>query len=233
MIQAVVFDLDDTLYPEEEFVYGGFRAVSKVVHHHQGLPIYEELTALFEAGERSDLFTKVLRRHVESVEESWVQELVQVYRNHQPTLHPYSEVSAFLTTLRNRYRLGILSDGWLRVQKRKLAALGIEQFFEVIIFSDQWGIDHWKPHPLSYEECARRFALAPEALVYIADNPVKDFVTARKMGIKTVRVRRNGALHYNVHLSGEFEADHEVANLTEILPLLEEGGVASSDSGEL
>jgi putative hydrolase of the HAD superfamily len=219
MIRAVVFDLDDTLYPEVEFVYSGYRAVSDAVRQHLGFDIVSELVQLFETGQRGDLFTPVLKTHLDTVTEEYVRELVGVYRQHLPSIVPFPEARQVLDVLQRTYRLALVSDGYHAVQARKLEALGLGGYFNPVIFSDAFGRDFWKPHPRPFEECISRLSLAASAIVYVGDNPNKDFKTARQMTMKTIRVRRAGTLHYNVRLSPEFEADYETRSLGEI-PLL-------------
>ena len=221
MIRAIAFDLDDTLYPEVQFVYSGYRAVSEAVRQQLGFEIDDDLVALFEAGQRGDLFTPVLQMHLGPVEEAFIRQLIEVYRQHKPTLRPFPEVRKVLEELKPSYRLAIVSDGWLGVQDRKLQALQIRPYFDVVVFSDKWGRDCWKPHPYAYEECARLLSLNPTSMVYVGDNPTKDFIAPCMMGMKTIRVRRTGTLHYHVHLPSEFEADYEASNLEGIPALLQ------------
>ena len=226
MIQAVIFDLDDTLYPEVEFVYSGYRAVSEKVREQLGFEICGELMTLFETGQRGDLFTPVLRTHLGAVEEEYVRALVSVYRQHRPAIAPFPEARGVLDLLRGRYRMAIISDGYLDVQKRKLEALEIDRYFDPVVFSDEWGRDFWKPHSRPYEECMRRLSLAPSTIVYVGDNPTKDFVTARRLMMRTIRVRRPGTLHYDVRLPSDFEADYETDSLDGIPALLDSMNVA-------
>jgi putative hydrolase of the HAD superfamily len=216
VIRAIVFDLDDTLYPEIEFVYSGYRAVSEAVRQQLGFAIYSELVARFEAGQHGDLFTPVLQTHLATVEETYVRQLVEIYRQHMPQICPFPEVCEVLGNLKLAYRLAIVSDGHKSVQERKLQALQIGCFFDAVIFSDEWGQGCWKPNSRPFEECALKLALEPTSMVYVGDNPSKDFVGARKIGMRTIRVRRSGTLHYHVRLAPEFEADCEVGSLAEI-----------------
>ena len=220
MIQAIAFDLDDTLFPEEDFVYSGYLAVSEAVNKDFGLHIYGDLVALFRAGKHAQAFELALRGHLESVPESYLRSLVQVYRGHEPELHLFPEVATVLRELRMQYRLGLISDGYETVQERKLHALDIRHNFEVIVFSDQWGSKFWKPHARPFLECARMFDLDPVSMVYVGDNPAKDVVTARKMGMVTVRVRRPGTLHYLMQPGSGFAPDHDISSLDELIPLL-------------
>lgn len=221
MIRAAAFDLDDTLYPEQAFVFSGYRAVAAAVEARWGFAIFDELMASFRAGERDDLFTPVLRRHVPEIEELKVKALVSVFRNHKPAIAPFPEAGAVLRAIRRRLPLGLITDGIAAVQERKLGALGLTALFKATVLSGAHGRAHWKPAPLPYELCARRLGLPTKALAYIGDNPAKDFVTARKLGMKTVRVRRPGTLHYKAEAAPGYEADVTLDTLAALPELLE------------
>lgn len=216
MIRAVAFDMDDTLYPERAFVFSGYRAVSEAVEAELGFPIYDELVELFQSGRRGDLFTPVLARHLAAVEERYVKRLVAVYRAHSPKIAPFPEADSVLNEIRGRYRAALISDGIEAVQQRKLNALGLRTHFEAVVMSGEFGREFWKPHPLPFEVCARRLAITTGQMVYVGDNPAKDFVTARKLGLGTIRVRRPGTLHFDIQLPPAQEADVTVETLSEI-----------------
>ncbi len=221
MIRAVAFDMDDTLYPERAFVFSGYRAVSEAVEAELGFPVYDELVQLFESGRRGDLFTSVLTRHRDRVEERYVKSLVAVYRAHSPTISPFPEAESVLSAIRKRYRTALISDGIQEVQHRKLDALGLRPHFEAVVMTGELGREFWKPHPLPFEDCARRLAVAPAQMVYVGDNPAKDFVAARGLGLKTIRVRRPGTLHFEIDLPATQEADITVETLSDVLDVVE------------
>ncbi len=78
-----------------------------------------------------------------------------------------------MTRLSMSYRLGLLSDGLLRVQRAKLEALGLEELFEVVVFSDELGRDAWKPSTRPFERMLELLQVpAPEA-VYVGENSLK------------------------------------------------------------
>src|SRR5262245_10529941 len=131
-LRAVIFDLDDTLYPERTYVLSGFRAVAAWAEEQLKIPYslgVAELRQLFADGVRGNTFDCWLESHG-FVPDDWVSQMVKVYREHQPCLVPYPETKAVLRCLRPRYRLGLVSDGYLQVQQNKLAALGIGSYFD-------------------------------------------------------------------------------------------------------
>ncbi|MEZ4864511.1 MAG: HAD family hydrolase [Caldilineaceae bacterium] len=194
--QAVIFDLDDTLYPERDYVLSGFHAVAQWGETHLQIPAargFAHLQGLFDAGVRGDTFNRWLAHFgvidkTTTPEEvnSFITRLVHIYRSHEPHLRAFPEVIALLPKLAQRYRLGLLSDGYLAVQQRKWAALSLTHFFHGVIFSDQWGRTAWKPSQQPFHAILTQLAVPPHATVYIGDNPLKDFWAPRHLGMRSI-----------------------------------------------
>lgn len=220
MKQAIVFDLDDTLYPEKEFVLSGYKAVAAAFREQHGIEIFDDLWSRFEKGERGDLFTPAVRQYLPGVAEEDIRHLVRVYREHEPMIHPFPESEEVIRSLKTRFLIGLLSDGHLEVQKRKFRALGLASYFDAVVFSDEWGKEYWKPHPKPYQECARRLSVPCRSLTYVADNPEKDFIGARSLGVRTVRLRKPDTLHCELALSSDYEADQETTSLRDLVRIL-------------
>lgn len=190
--QAVVFDLDDTLYSEHDYVLSGFRAVSTWAETQFGISAtqgFMELKALLDAGVRRNTFDRWLASHQIPMNGA-VQEMVRIYRNHAPTVTPFPEVPALLSSLKKTYRLGLLSDGYLEVQQRKLYALHLTHYFDAIVFSDEWGREAWKPSVKPFAEILARLRTEASASIYVGDNPTKDFLGARQIGMFTIWIKR-------------------------------------------
>lgn len=219
-MQGVVFDMDDTLYLERDFVASGFRAVSVAVERDLGFPIADDLIARFEAGERGDLFTPTLTARLGSIDEDYVKSLVSVYRGHTPNFRPLPGIFELLTALKHRCRLALISDGVLSVQQNKLDVLGLHCFFAPVIFTDLWGREFWKPHPRGFLDCAQTLAIETRSMLYIADNPAKDFIGARRVGMATVRLRLKDGLHYTAEPDFGAEPDLEVHSVAELAQAL-------------
>jgi len=188
--QAVIFDMDDTLYPERDFVLSGFTVVATWAERVLGIPAdegYGLLARLFAEGVRGDTFNRWLAAWHVAQPERFLPEMVAVYREHEPQIRPFPEIPSLLQQLRATCRLGLVSDGYLDVQRRKLRALGLAGCFEAIVFSDEWGRAHWKPDPKPYVVVLKKLGILPEQAVYVADNPKKDFLGARRIGMATIR----------------------------------------------
>jgi putative hydrolase of the HAD superfamily len=215
-VRAVVFDLDDTLYSERSYVLSGFRAVALWAEEQWGIPQHQgfnELRCLFGEGSRGNTFNSWLEGH-KIPPLDWIPKMVQVYREHWPQITPRPEAPQLLLRLRRRYSLGLVTDGYLQVQRRKLASLGIGSCFDSIVFSDELGSECWKPSPQPFIEVLRKLAISGEDAVYVADNPTKDFLGAQKVAMWTVRVRYpDGLYSYLEPVSDEYAPHEEISDL--------------------
>lgn len=148
MLKVIIFDMDDTLYPESAYVHSGFHAVADWVaeqYQWDAEESYQILANLFNEGVRGDTFNRWLTIQGHAMPDVGAAECLRVYRGHQPTLTPYQGLPDLLRLLKPRYKLGLLGDGYLAVQQRKFKALGLTEWFDAVVFSDQWGREAWKP----------------------------------------------------------------------------------------
>jgi putative hydrolase of the HAD superfamily len=198
-LRAVVFDLDDTLYPEREYVCSGFLAVSDWAARTLGFSAVktaDQLTALYEQGIRGRTFDIWLeKRGIEERRAECLEQMIQTYRAHVPCLKPFPGMRELIMELGRSYQLGLVSDGLLSMQQNKWKALAFGDSFQAVVFSDAFGRACWKPSRVPFEKVLDELGVSPEAAVYVGDNPSKDFIGARQIGMGTVRFRTVGGEH--------------------------------------
>lgn len=194
---VIIFDMDDTLYPEADFVRSGHRAVAERVWKDLSVDIEPELRRRFAAGQRGDLMSAALAAlDVKTPHEYVGRVLVPVYREHTPVIRPHVETVPVLTQLRSRgHRLALLSDGWAEVQRSKLSALGLEGLFDEIVITDELGREAWKPSTVGFERILTTLGVTASEAMYVSDNPHKDFAGPHRLGMRTVRIVRPGTEH--------------------------------------
>jgi putative hydrolase of the HAD superfamily len=188
---GVVFDLDDTLYLERDYVKSGFRAVAERVAAGNGAlaeAAFSLMWADFLVGARGTTFNTLLARFPQLSGYS-VADLVGCYREHAPDIDFLPEVEALLLELRAvGARLAVISDGPLVSQAAKAAALGVSRYAAPVVLTDIWGQSYWKPHVRAFEHVAEALSLPPQRLLYVGDNPEKDFHAPTHLGWRSVRL---------------------------------------------
>lgn len=216
----MLLDLDDTLYPEREFARGGFHAAARLLATRLSCAadeLFDRFWQQFEQGLRGSIFNTVLDELGVPDDASLIDELVRAYRGHEPRLTLFPDAERLLSRRWLNHTLGLLTDGLADVQRRKVKALGLTTRIEAIVYSDDFGREHWKPSPIPYLELLHKLHVAPSRAVYVGDNPKKDFVGARQLGLQTVRIRRPGTEHAHLEPQAGFEADVELSSL-DLLP---------------
>jgi len=184
----VVFDLDDTLYSERDYFSSGLRAVSRKLSVLFGQDVDAILGRLVESGVK-DLWAGVCNRL--GLPEGAKESLLWEYRLHTPEITLASDASEFLSKIRAEAAgVAIVTDGRAVTQRLKLHALGLGDIPAFI--SEEYGAS--KPDPTRFELIERENA--DYQLVYIGDNPKKDFVTPNRMGWSTFGlIDRGGNIH--------------------------------------
>lgn len=193
MIRAVIFDLDDTLYREMDYVESGFSEVAAYVERQLGIDATstkDRLLEILDRDGRGKVFDEWIheRQLGSSLSPS---ELVQVYRQHTPSITLYPEVEAELTRLRSSaISTGIITDGCLMVQEMKIGVLGLQRLVDDIVCTDAKGDDYAKPNPRVFLDIVERFGVHPKDSMYIGNDPMKDFTGPREIGMYSVHITR-------------------------------------------
>jgi putative hydrolase of the HAD superfamily len=192
VIAAVLFDLDDTLYDQRQWLDGAWKAVAgRAGEWGAADPVALEAALRAAADDGSDR-GGIIDNALVAVQASAVPvaPLVAAFRAHEPTrLDPYPGVATALQTLADRVPLGLISDGDPLVQRAKLQALGLGVYFTTLVFSDEYGRAHRKPDPLPFQVAIGALGVDPGDAVYVGDRPAKDVAGPAAVGMRAIRVR--------------------------------------------
>lgn len=222
MARALIIDLDDTLYDERAYVLSGFRAVAAEVAGRQaGVDadaLFAAMQAELDAHGRGRVFDRALAQAGLASDPDTVAGLVSAYRAHEPTIALWPGVAETLADLRRDHRLAILTDGLPIMQRRKVAALGVEALVDEVLYS--WEHESPKPDPACYAEALRRLGAGPEETVVIGDNPGHDMAAARAIGARSIRVL---AGRFADQPDGVFPADAVAGSFPEVPGMLRSG----------
>lgn len=219
-IKLVVFDLDDTLYPESEFVEGGFRNIGAMLAEgnlkmtHQ---LLEKMKYLLHSGRR-DIFQVVLADMRRQSGPDQVQELLRVYRTTDRPLKLFLDAELAIDRYRGGgLKLGMLTDGPVEAQKTKVRLLDIEKRLDRLLYTEEYGPEFGKPCPHCFERIMQEFGVTAAQCVYIADNEEKDFFGPKSLGWRTVKVRRSGGIYlHRVGKDEQYKAEFTVHSFDEL-----------------
>lgn len=191
-LKVIIFDLDDTLYSEKEYVRSGYRAVEKLLSQVEDAE--QKLWKAFE--EKKSAIDEVLIS--EGIYTDELKKLcLETYRHHQPDIHRYDGVMEMLMVLRNQgYLLGIITDGRPEGQWAKINALDLEKYVNHIIVTDELGgIEYRKPNEKAFVLMKEHFSVNYSEMCYVGDNTLKDFVAPKQLGMKSVWFRNTDGLY--------------------------------------
>lgn len=189
MIRAVLFDLDDTLYPEIDYYRQGFAAVAEELAR-RGIGSAELTVATLERLHFADREAVLDRASdVLGFPRDWVPDLLDRFRGCEFRLRLPPETDALLHELCPFYRLGIVTDGHAEVQERKLAALGLIGRVDTVVICDRLGRRHWKPDPQPFHTACRNLKVRPHEAIFVGDHPQRDIFGAIRAGLGAVRIR--------------------------------------------
>jgi putative hydrolase of the HAD superfamily len=216
-IEAAVFDLDGTLLDRrrsfERFVRDQWR---RFAHRLQSVEQAHYVQAAIESDRdgyapREELFASVLAPF--DLPSELADDLLRDYRAgfpHACVLFP--DAGATLSSLRTcGLKLGLITNGSVRMQSAKLNCLALASTFDVVLISGAEGIH--KPDPAIFHRALDRLSTAAGRAVFVGDNPEVDVSGARRAGMKAIWRR-------DPTLSCVVEADAVIDELGELLPLL-------------
>ena len=213
--------MDDTLFPEHAFVLSALAAVGDHAAQNWGVAgLKSEAIALFQAGQRKDIFQEAFRRlSLEPLSVAQANELLLVYRTHAPATLPwFPDARRAVQALSKQFSLSLISDGFLPTQRNKAKALEVERWIPDPIFTEELGREHWKPSPKSYELVMQRNPR--KNFMYVADNASKDFIAPNALGWRTVQIRRPDGQYRDTPAAPHGQPQQVITSLDELLPLI-------------
>jgi putative hydrolase of the HAD superfamily len=216
--RAVVFDLDDTLYPERRFALSGYAAVSLAIERSTGVgraECFRLLATALRNGRRRTAFQDVCEAF--ALDRSAVPGWLAIYRSHVPRLRLPPTSRATLETLRTTWRVGVLTNGLPGVQRSKVRSLGLHRLVDAVVYADELA-PGGKPAPGPFAEVLRRLDTDSSRAVFVGDSQVTDVVGAHNAGLRSVWLCRPPG----VRTGQAHAADARIHSLAELPLVLEQ-----------
>lgn len=222
-MKAVLFDLDNTLYNARQYFLGAFESISKYVSSKYNIPkqkVYEALERIWrdKTSMYPYLFNDLLEFfHIDQDSPAVVKTIVNKFNEYTGVMESYPDAVPTLHTLKKRgFKLGIITDGDVERQRRKIEQLQLVPLFDVIIYTKEL---ESKPSQAPFLAVLAELSVEGKESFYIGDNPLVDFQGAKEVGVTTIRILR-----------GEFTQiprneyiDFEIESLEQLLGIVEHG----------
>lgn len=219
MTMIIVFDLDDTLYDERTYVESGLLAVASFGFENFGWDIelsFRHMTSTLNREGRGIIFDKWLIGNG-NYNKTLVKKCIQVYRHHEPKLRLHKEAAELLPSLIG-FPLYLVTDGHKIVQQKKIQALDLSPFFSRIFITHRYGIHNAKPSTYCFTKIKERENCQWHQMLYVGDNPSKDFVNLKPLGVHTIRVLTGN--YKMTQCSSEYDASYKINDLSQFNSLL-------------
>jgi FMN hydrolase / 5-amino-6-(5-phospho-D-ribitylamino)uracil phosphatase len=198
VIKAVLFDLDDTLWPivpviqrAENILYEWLDArVPEVVRRISMEDMRARRQALMASDPVYQLDLRKLRHAVlkeaflhAGADVALLDEAMEIFSRARNELTPFEDVLPTLASLHGRVALGSVSNGAADLQ-----AIGIAHFFQASVAAHSAGCA--KPDAAIYHAACDALGVMPEEAVYVGDDPLLDVEGAQKAGLRAVWMNR-------------------------------------------
>jgi HAD superfamily hydrolase (TIGR01509 family) len=234
MLKAVLFDLDDTLMPDEAAANEALVATAALAKQWHNIPpgdlkdavrrvarrifrahpvvapyngnfdvsSWEALSSSFQ-GEDDEMrqlhkWAPEYRREVwnEALAENGfcdpllADQLSDIYPiERRARYQPYPDVKPCLDSLKDNYRLGLVTNGPCDLQCAKLDASGLRSYFGAVAISREVGVK--KPDPRIFAMALERLAVTAADSVFVGDTPKTDIVGAHAAGMRVIWLNRD------------------------------------------
>lgn len=223
-MKTLAFDLDDTLYPEIDFVAGGFTRVSEWIAESfklDGQLIQAGMWATLKAEGRFQIFDKTL--HANGIfSTKALRTCISLYRTHDPKISLSNSVLETLEWAQSKFPLFLVTDGNKLVQAQKIKALDIERFLKGVFVTHRYGLSSAKPSLRCFKIILETTKCDWGDLMYVGDNPIKDFVSLNAQGAETTGVESSP--YQNPRLPSIYQPKHSIGHFEELPQVLDKLG---------
>jgi putative hydrolase of the HAD superfamily len=215
--RAVIFDLDDTLYPYRRFLASGFRAIAAHLAETHGSDRLATLRTLIRAS-RGPARGREIQVCLAALQlpDHLAGTLAAQLRDHTPSLRlPRISLRTLAALRGDGWRIGVLTNGDPAVQARKCEALALAPHVDAIVFASQHGSGAGKPEVEPFLHACRLLETPASRAVMVGDSEECDVAGALAAGMAAIR-----CLAWIRSAPRETRAAHVVDRLSHVPALL-------------
>ena len=217
-MNVVFFDLDNTLYDSEKYYMRAFKSVSE--HLQKQFKIEQKTTFDFLYSnwkKTTSMYNKIFDDVIEKFDlRISTLDLVKIFNEQEVYKSDlFSDTIPVLEKLSKKFKLGIITDGNISRQKRKIENCKIHDFINFTVYTKE--IES-KPSPKPFQYALNQFSLNGIRSFYVADNPKIDFEGAKQLNFSTIRIIRGEFRN----IDSDQYVDYTIKKLDEIEKILDE-----------
>ena len=223
MIQAIIFDLDNTLLDFIKMKQFAVKAAITAMNE-AGLNVdeekaYQDIIDLYvdKGWENQQVFDDYLNQTIGEVSNKILAAGIVAYRRaREATLLVYPNVNKTLIELiKMGIKLAVVSDAPSREAWMRLYYLNLHHLFDPVLTYDDTGVR--KPSPKPFQMALDYLKVKPEEALMGGDWPERDVVGAKQIGMKTIFARYGDT--FGTIDSG---ADWEINDIYEVVAIIKE-----------
>ena len=202
-IKLILFDLDDTLISESDWYLDKWKKCDHYLEKKYGiLGFFEKIFQIIEQ-HGFDYPKKIDDALIELniSEKITVKEIFDYYISVQVIPVVFPNVHEILSQLKKTFHLGIITSGKTWEQKLKIKSSNLDKYFQSIDVLENKSKDSSIP----FTKCLDFFSTSSENTLYVGNDPFNDFVGAKSIKIKTIRLLQG--IHKETIVSDKFNAD--------------------------
>ncbi len=214
-IKHILFDIDDTLFSTTEFAQlarkNAINAMIKFGLKEKPKKLYSLLLQVIkEKGSNNPNHFNILltKLKIKDQKAKYIAAGVRAYHETKHSISTYPQVPRILLTLRDSYKIHVATDGRSVKQWDKLMRLGIALLFNEVFISEELKV---RKSTSFFKKVLKKLNAKPEECLMVGDKPDSDILPAKKLGIKTIRIKKGK------HSKLRSNADVEIKNFSQLL----------------
>lgn len=179
--KAILFDLDFTIYDECSYlketvlssrIFNNPKSLLNIITYNFRIDSKNIIDDLLKYGNQLDQKNRdILFNTMKEVDAN-----ITCYEGVDKLLFDLKR-NALLTT-------GLVTNGIVEIQKNKLKCLGIDKYFDLIIFTKEQGKE--KPDQQPFKVAMEKTNIEPEFTLFVGDHPTNDIISSQELGMETM-----------------------------------------------
>ncbi len=234
-IKAVIFDIGNTLIDatsiaEKALTYTAIQLKNQnlIESTDKFCKTYKDIDKQVEGIDVNHLYSgmQILIRVAEKLNlkqrHFFYYNFISIYRKHVKTSisHNVSARKVFAKLKGRNIKIGILSDGTTYEQIEQLHLLGILDYIDEIVTSQELMFE--KPHPKTFSAILDKLKCSSENSIMVGDDILRDINGAKKIGMTTVLITKY--LNKDILKTKTNNADYTITTINELFKILNDHG---------